>query len=272
VARWGILLGGASLVAIAAACSLGALDGFAGTEGAVDASDDAAGDTTATPEAAPVVDAADAADAADPLAASLVAHWAFDDGTGTTADDSSGHGHHAVLRGLPSWTTGKYGGAIKLDGIAQYVEVLTLAGAAFPTNGTIAIWAKSPFPGTDNRPLFDRYDLDRPHLHIRQYGGPKLQIEGQLVDAGSSFTTSFDVPPDAWFRVVVTWDLVSRQGNIYLGDTLVATKVIPPTWEPSGQQVVFGRAACCGGFAGDIDDVRLYDRPLTASEVAQLPP
>jgi hypothetical protein len=257
-----------------AACSLGALDGFSGAPGAIDASDVGAGEASATLDAAPAVDAdaTDAGDATDPLAGSLVGRWTFDDGSGTTANDSSGRGHHAVLRGAPVWTTGKYGGAIQLDGVAQYAEVLTLAGAAFPTDGTVSIWAKSPFPGSGNRPLFDRYDPARPHLYIRQNGGATLQVEGQLVDAGSSFNASVDVSQDAWFRITVTWDTSSRQAHVYLGDALVATEVIPASWQPSAQQVVLGRAGCCGGWIGEIDEVRLYDRPLVASEIAQLPP
>ena len=44
--------------------------------------------------------------AADP---DLAAYWKFDDGSGTTAFDSSGNGNEGVFVGDPQWVTGKYG-------------------------------------------------------------------------------------------------------------------------------------------------------------------
>ena len=42
-------------------------------------------------------------------APSLVGYWKFDEGAGTTAADSSGHGHPLTLQGGASWTTGVIG-------------------------------------------------------------------------------------------------------------------------------------------------------------------
>ena len=53
------------------------------------------------------------AKAADP---DLAAYWKFDDGSGTTAFDSSGNGNEGVFNGDPQWVAGKYGGALEFDG------------------------------------------------------------------------------------------------------------------------------------------------------------
>jgi len=37
------------------------------------------------------------------VSANLVAHWKFDDGSGTTAQDSSGNGYDGTLFGEPKW-------------------------------------------------------------------------------------------------------------------------------------------------------------------------
>lgn len=42
----------------------------------------------------------------------VAAHWRFDEGSGTTAADSSGHGHHATLGETTVWVTGKSGNAV----------------------------------------------------------------------------------------------------------------------------------------------------------------
>lgn len=57
----------------------------------------------------------------------LVAHYALDDETGTTARDSSDGKHDGTLEGYDSgstgWTTGKIGGALSFDGTDDYVSV-----------------------------------------------------------------------------------------------------------------------------------------------------
>jgi hypothetical protein len=54
---------------------------------------------------------------------SLVAWWKLDDGSGTTAAESSGNGNNGTLEGNPEWTTeGKVNGALNLDGDGDYVD------------------------------------------------------------------------------------------------------------------------------------------------------
>ena len=53
------------------------------------------------------------AKAADP---DLAAYWKFDEGSGTTAFDSSGNGNDGLFNGDPQWVAGKYGGALEFDG------------------------------------------------------------------------------------------------------------------------------------------------------------
>ena len=57
--------------------------------------------------------------AADP---DLVAHWKLDDGSGTTAIDSSGNGNDGTFVGDPQWVAGKLGGALDFDGDGDYVD------------------------------------------------------------------------------------------------------------------------------------------------------
>ena len=47
--------------------------------------------------------------------ADLVAHWRFDEGSGTVAIDSSGNGNDGTLKGDPQWVAGMYGAALEFD-------------------------------------------------------------------------------------------------------------------------------------------------------------
>jgi hypothetical protein len=55
--------------------------------------------------------------------AELVGWWKLDESSGTVANDSSGYDRHGTLHGDPEWIPGFIGGAIRLDGDGDYVEI-----------------------------------------------------------------------------------------------------------------------------------------------------
>ena len=86
------------------------------------------------------------------MGGALVGHWKLDDASGTVAVDSSGHNNHGTLRGNPTWTTGKIGGALYFDGngddvVARNVAVNSTAGA----QNTVTFWLK--WAGSEKMPF-----------------------------------------------------------------------------------------------------------------------
>src|SRR5438045_502866 len=60
----------------------------------------------------------------DSVPAGLLGYWALDDGTGTTATDSSGNDRTGTLTNGPIWTTGIIGpSALSCDGADDYVAI-----------------------------------------------------------------------------------------------------------------------------------------------------
>ena len=53
--------------------------------------------------------------------AELVAHWSFDDSSGTSAFDSSGNGNDGTVMGNAEWVNGQLGGALQFDGATARV-------------------------------------------------------------------------------------------------------------------------------------------------------
>ncbi|MHC4595684.1 MAG: hypothetical protein ACYS19_12170 [Planctomycetota bacterium] len=74
----------------------------------------------------------------------LIGWWKFDDGSGNTAKDSSGNGHHGTLLGIPEWVLGPedFGGALAFN---PDKCVGVDCGIFDPTDGTgqftLALWA-----------------------------------------------------------------------------------------------------------------------------------
>ena len=57
--------------------------------------------------------------------AGLIAHYKFDETSGTTVSDSSGNGHHGSMLYMSGteWISGKVGGALSFDGINDHVSI-----------------------------------------------------------------------------------------------------------------------------------------------------
>ena len=80
----------------------------------------------------------------------LAAGYAFDEGTGTTAADASGHGIVGTLTNGPGWSTGIYGNALNLDGVNDYVDLGNPAALQLTGSMTISAWIySSSFPADD---------------------------------------------------------------------------------------------------------------------------
>ena len=78
----------------------------------------------------------------------LLAHWKFDDGSGTTVFDASGNGNTGVLVDADSdtiWVTGLIDGAVRFDGVDDYtaasVILWSLGGHAIPVGDRTGSYA-----------------------------------------------------------------------------------------------------------------------------------
>lgn len=74
-----------------------------------------------------------------------VGYWKFDEGTSTTAYDSSGNGNNGTLTLGPTWGTGKYGNAVDFDGVDSYVDAGT--GIVSDKEVSISAWYRSDGTG-----------------------------------------------------------------------------------------------------------------------------
>ena len=54
---------------------------------------------------------------------SLILYLSFDEGNGEDAFDTSNYGNNGVLNGGPEWVDGRFGKALKFDGVDDYVEI-----------------------------------------------------------------------------------------------------------------------------------------------------
>lgn len=70
----------------------------------------------------------------------LEGRWRLDEGTGTSAGDSSGNGNTGTLVNGPAWVAGQAGQALSFDGVDDYVTCGTTGMPAANASQTISWW------------------------------------------------------------------------------------------------------------------------------------
>ena len=86
--------------------------------------------------------------AADPLG--ITAGYAFNEVSGTTTADASGHGIVGTLTNGPTFTAGKYGNAVALDGVNDFVNLGNPTALQFTGSMTVSAWVyATSFPADD---------------------------------------------------------------------------------------------------------------------------
>ncbi len=212
------------------------------------------------------------AEAAVPTAG-LVAHWSFDEGSGTTAADRSGSGHTGTLNYGAAWTSGaqcRLGACLSLDGSDDYVRVSDAASLKLTGDVTISAWIKPTAVGTERTVVSKRYEYELGAIGAAAPHPLKWthKAAGGAVVTGA-LTTSTDA--DRWHHVVLVRDGTAREVRGYEDGTLNATGAYTAAPDASTYNVNIGRNPGGGQhFKGLVDEVRIYSRALSPAEISEL--
>jgi hypothetical protein len=202
----------------------------------------------------------------------LVGWWKFDEASGKTAADSSRYGHKGTLKGDLSFegnsASGRIGKALKLQGGDYYVEITGYKGVAGTRPRTVAVWVKTTIDrgeiiswGADDYGKMWTFGFIRGRIGVTPKGG-YLYINDAVHD-------------NQWHHlaaVVRKAEMPNLHDDVklYKDGSLAEIHDIGlldlwPIETGSKFDMRIGR-----GFNGLIDDVRIYDRPLSEDEIKAL--
>jgi hypothetical protein len=205
------------------------------------------------------------------LTSGLVGLWSFNgtDISGTTVYDRSGQGNNGTITGGVTKAIGKIGQGLSFDGVDDYVNI----GSLHSTEElTLSVWIyTNTVNGGTRAVLSDTAGANRSY-----------QLEVNRTDARLTFvhaatvilTNNTDILPNTWYHVVAVRSGTSENWSvrIYLNgnlDASIATAVNPTL--PTGNASIGTDLPNAGRFfTGKIDEVRMYNRALSATEVKQL--
>lgn len=210
----------------------------------------------------------------------LVGRWQFEEGSGTTAADSGPIGNNGSFTGgNVTWSTnvppifeGVKNHSLRLEGDGGRVQVPHHPSLAISNNITLSFWVSMDNAESSYEPILARtngstswpYDFWFSDRRFTYY------IEQSSNGGGSVYQSGIPAPlqSNQWHYVTVV-----RDGNIvrhYLDGEFIdqvpmlgaANTVDRPLW--------IGTEGDGYGLSGNLHDVRIYNRPLTALEVKTL--
>jgi len=206
----------------------------------------------------------------------LVAHWKLDG----NANDSAGSNHGTIYGATP--TTGKIDIALSFDGVDDYIDCgNSFASITGSTTKTITAWAKSDVSDQSGR-IITLYRHSDSYSAFVIYprgndGGNPATWQALYATPGNSYNfIDSEVPVTAgeWAHIA----LVQNGANVHMyidgelknsvSDAAAPTISNPPN-AVIGTYMWYGHGPD-PSFLGSIDDVRIYDRALSAEEVQLL--
>jgi len=192
----------------------------------------------------------------------LIGWWKFDEGSGSTALDWSGHGNDGKLGGGQNWVPGIMEGALDLRG-SDYVMIDGVVDDMTSNDITLSAWIKTAQTGEGN--VFASNDSGGSHVLL--FG---IDNGNVYVDDGSSTDWPPRVNDDQWHMIT----LVMRGSKIYLytDGVQVATistgiDITTETRWSIGQE---WDSSPSDFYIGMVDDARFYNAALTVDEVKEL--
>jgi hypothetical protein len=201
--------------------------------------------------------------------ADLVGHWKMEEGNGNTLLDYSGSGNDATLINNQGvlWVQGYDGLALKLNGsTGRYGSVahnpsINMSGAI-----TISGWIR-PL-GRANKQILSKGGIDGYELSIFDQGNLEFRINRESNGSTYRLRSNSFYPTDGetWMHVAATFD--GNRSSIYVnGELDKSASYAPATIKTNTTALQIGARNGNNRWAGDLDELKLYKRALSAEEV-----
>jgi len=205
-----------------------------------------------------------------------VAAYGFDEGSGTTVTDASGNGITGNIIGA-TWTTeGRNGNALSFNGSSSYVDLGNPALLQITGSMSFIAWVKAAAnPADDGQIVAKADDVSGWQLKTSPDTGPHT-FGVRVAGATNTFARRYSTTVrslNVWYHVAGVYNASAQTLDIYVNGVLdngTLRGIIPASQLNAAVNVNIGRRTSLYGgfyFNGVIDDLRIYNRALSQSEI-----
>lgn len=199
------------------------------------------------------------------VASGLVAAYSFDEGSGTTVADRSGYANTGTISGAIWSNQGKFGSALSFDGADDWVTVADSPSLDLTTGMTLEAWVY-PTANTGWRTVVLKEQMD--YLVYGLFASSDTNQPAVEVCIGGCVTVTgpSPLPLNTWTHLATTYD--GSLVGLYVNGIQVASRMTSGSLLTSTNPLRIGGDSLWGDyFQGRIDEVRIYNRALTATEI-----
>jgi len=204
----------------------------------------------------------------------LAGYWDMDEGKGGIANDKSGNGNtgklgNGVASAQPKWTQGKSSGALQFDGKNDYVDCGNGASLNITDAITIEAWVNRKSTQIDHARIVDKIGTEAYSL-LFYTDDSEIKLYANIGGVYPIVPLNIHIQANQWEYIAVTYESSNHTVKGYQNGIL---KRADDT-SVSGQIGINTANLYIGHrniypFNGLIDEVRIYNRALSAEEVLQ---
>ena len=202
----------------------------------------------------------------------LVAAYGFDEGSGTTTADRSGNGNTGTVSNT-TWagaSAGKFGNALSFNGTNAWVTVASSSSLALTTGMTAEAWVNPTALGNAWRTVLLKEQTGNMvyDLYANGSGGTKVPSSEVYVGGAKMVSAASALAAGTWTHLAATFDGATLR--IYVNGTQASQLAVSGSIATSTGVLRIGGNSIWGEyFSGLIDEVRVYNRALSAGEIGQ---
>jgi hypothetical protein len=223
---------------------------------------DAAGNTTTASTVNVTVD-----NTVSPAPSGQVAAYGFEEASGATTLDSSAFGNNGTIANATRTNAGKNGSALSFNGTNATVAVLDSPSLDLTTGVTLEAWVSpAATMGTTWRTAVMKERAGG--LTYGLYVNSSTNRPSGHIDTGSEVDTrgTAAVAANVWTHLAMTWD--GGTLRMFVNGVQTSSRTIIGTLQVSTNNLTLGGNAVWGEYLnGKLDDVRVYNRALTLTEI-----